>query len=230
MATMTPQRASHVRRKEIILPRWTPLAVLFVGLAVLVSGLFIAHRASDAEEGKTVAVQQTSATANQALDLAALIRRGCDDGSIPLAYQAACTKAVQVQAKPVPAVAGPAGAAGADGSPGLAGLNGADGAAGANGVNGINGIPGEKGADGLPGPIGPQGEPGLQGAAGAPGPAGADGAPGPAGAQGEQGPPGPQGAPGPAGPPGPTCPEGSSPEEITVLTESGPEQITACTT
>jgi hypothetical protein len=216
MVTMekTPRRSQSERN----FPKWTPLAVIIVGLSVLLLGWFLGQRATGAEEERVTAVAETSATAGQALDLASAIRGACDAGTIPAKYQDACAKAVVVQARPVPAVPG---AKGADGSNGANGINGLDGLPGGIGPSGLPGLPGETGVPG------PQGEPGLQGAAGAPGPAGADGAAGPAGPQGEQG---PQGATGPQGPPGPTCPEGSSPEEIVVLTDDGPETITACTT
>ncbi|MBK8246311.1 MAG: hypothetical protein IPK85_02710 [Gemmatimonadetes bacterium] len=164
-------------------------------------GLFLGQRASSAEKAQTVATQQTSATANQALDLASAIRAGCDDGSIPLKYQDACAKAISVQAKPVPSIRGAPGVAGSPGPPGKPGLQGAD------------------------GPPGPPGVAGAPGAAGVPGPVGADGAPGPAGPQGTPGGTGPQG---PKGDNGPACPEGTSPENITVLTPDGTDSIVAC--
>lgn len=109
---------------------------------------------------------------------------------------------------------------------------------GPQGVTGQRGPAGEQGDTGRPGPRGPAGAPGEegpageQGAPGPPGPAGPAGSDGSPGEQGPVGPAGPAGEPGPrgdTGPAGPACPEGTSPEQLVVLTPDGARTITACT-
>lgn len=101
--------------------------------------------------------------------------------------------------------------------PGPAGIPGAPGQSGAPGAAGGTGRPGVSGS---PGPVG---------ASGAPGSAGTPGKDGTTGPKGDTGPPGPQGDPGPTGPPGPACPTGYKAATVTVVTDSGPQDILTCT-
>ncbi len=105
------------------------------------------------------------------------------------------------------------------------GASGPPGETGPQGVPGEPGEPGPSGAPGRPGPSGPAGEPGEPGQDGAPG---EPGEPGPAGPPGPQGPPGEQGPRGEQGPPGPPCPDGWRQEQVTVVTTSGPREMTTC--
>jgi hypothetical protein len=109
------------------------------------------------------------------------------------------------------------------GSPGVPGQPGAPGGQGGQGRNGSAGSPGPSGSSGSPGPAGASGAPGS---AGTPGKDGTTGAPGPKGDTGGQG---PQGDPGPTGPPGPACPTGYKAATVTVVTDSGPQDILTCT-
>lgn len=98
-----------------------------------------------------------------------------------------------------------------------------------------------RGEPGPEGPIGPAGVPGIPGEDGQSivGPSGPSGPSGPAGIQGEQGvagqdgesivgEQGPPGEVGPSGPAGPACPAGWHMEQVTVLSDGGPREITTC--
>jgi len=114
---------------------------------------------------------------------------------------------------------------GEPGQPGPAGEPGQPGEAGAPGEDGRPGPSGPPGPAGSPGPAGRDGQDGTAGAGGAPGAVGPAGPPGPAGERGAQGDRGPAGE---RGEPGPTCPEGSTKQQITVLTGMGTETVIAC--
>jgi hypothetical protein len=109
---------------------------------------------------------------------------------------------------------GPAGSPGVPGQPGAPGGQGGPGRNGSAGSPGVSGSPGPAGASGAPGSAG---TPGKDGTTGAPGP------------KGDTGPPGPQGDPGPTGPPGPACAPGYKASTVTVVTDSGPQDILTCT-
>lgn len=93
------------------------------------------------------------------------------------------------------------------------------------GEPGPEGPPGPAGPPGIPGDTGEQGPPGLTGLPGAVGPTGPPGTDGVDGKDGATGPAGPAGA---QGPPGPVCPDGWHQAQQTVLTLSGPVDITTC--
>lgn len=115
--------------------------------------------------------------------------------------------------------------------PGSAAVRGPQGPTGPPGAPGASGPPGTPGSPGDNGRPGPGGEPGQPGASGDPGPSGEPGTSGEPGPQGEQGPPGPTGDQGPEGPrgePGPACPEGTTQQEVTVLTMEGPRTAVLC--
>lgn len=167
-------------RPRILLIALAAAAVIFLLVSLLVSR-FGQH---DAQTQASQAVGQRDATAAQAADLARLIQQACDSGTIPAAYSAACTKAAQVQAAPIPGPAGPQGPQGAAGVQGPAGrgIVATEIQAGDLVVVYSDGsrvdVGQVVGADGTPGVAG------APGAAGAAGPAGATGPPGPAGADG----------------------------------------------
>lgn len=200
-------------------PRLTLIAVAAASVIFLTVSLLVARFGQhDAQNQASTAVGQRDATAAQAADLARLIQQACDAGTIPADYAAACTKAAQVQAAPIPGPKGPPGAAGA---PGPAGPTGSAG-------RGIVATAIENGdliviySDGgrvdvgrVVGPPGSPGIPGVPGAAGVPGPAGQDGGAGPAG---------PAGAAGPPGSPGPAGRDGSPASSYTVTYPDGTTQ------
>jgi hypothetical protein len=95
---------------------------------------------------------------------------------------------------------------------GAQGPAGAAGKPGAAGAKGDSGIQGEKGDTGTPGEQGPKGDTGEIG---------------PKGDKGDPGEPGPQGV---QGEPGPTCPGGTTPETVTLLTSDGPRSAVICAT
>jgi hypothetical protein len=169
------------------LPRWLPWLLLALTIAAAAVGLVMVRQSTDTQtandsltQERDVATGQRDATAGQALDLAAIIAGACETGDIPLQYLAACMRAVQVQAEPIPPVPGARGATGATGATGAAGLTppcyfeprqcrGEDGAAGQPGTPGAPGQPGADGADGAPGEDGADGQDGATGPAGPPG-------------------------------------------------------------
>ena len=111
------------------------------------------------------------------------------------------------------------------GEPGQPGPAGEPGEAGTPGEDGRPGPSGPPGPVGSPGPPGRDGQDGTAGAGGVPGAVGPSGPPGPAGERGAQGDRGPAGE---RGEPGPTCPDGSTAQEIRVLTGTGTETVIAC--
>ena len=130
---------------------------------------------------------------------------------------------------------GDTGPIGPQGDPGIQGEKGDPGNDGADGVSPIvatqtisNGTRvtitdanGEKTFDVLNGAEGPQGEQGIQGPQGIKGDTGDTGPKGDTGDTGPQGPVGPQGNPGPQGEPGIGIPEGGTPGQVIVKTETG---------
>jgi hypothetical protein len=118
------------------------------------------------------------------------------------------------------------------GTPRVTTQPGPAGSPGVPGQQGAPGIPGGAGGTGRPGVSGPpgvSGSPGTVGASGAPGSAGTPGKDGTTGPKGDTGAPGPQGDPGPTGPPGPACAPGYKASTVTVVTDSGPQDIATCT-
>lgn len=130
---------------------------------------------------------------------------------------------------------GDTGPKGPQGDPGIQGEKGDPGNDGADGVSPIvatqtisNGTRvtitdanGEKTFDVLNGAEGPQGEQGIQGPQGPKGDTGDTGPKGDTGDTGPQGPVGPQGNPGTQGEPGIGIPEGGTPGQVIVKTETG---------
>lgn len=122
------------RRRD--LPGWAPVGLLILAVLTVVVGMIAARLGADARDDAAASEQQTArldeilaavteqrdAAAGTALDLSALIRGACDTGTIPGQYVAACLRAAEVQADPVPAATGVPGRPGATGPVGPAGL------------------------------------------------------------------------------------------------------------
>jgi hypothetical protein len=107
------------RRAERPFPRWIPVAIVVAVLAAGVAAFFLTRGAATTQTenanlqgDKSVLTDQRDAAAGQALDLAGQIAAACASGKIPPDYTAACDKAKQVQAQPIPPVQGAPGAAG----------------------------------------------------------------------------------------------------------------------
>ncbi|MDN5919068.1 MAG: collagen-like protein [Pseudonocardia sp.] len=139
-------RRDHRRRD---LPGWAPVALLVLAVLTVVVGFIAARQGADTrdqnrrlDEILSVVTEQRDTAADTALDLAAIIRGACEAGTIPGQYAAACERAAQVQADPVPGARGPVGPRGAMGPAGATGPTG---------------------PVGPRGPAGPQGRPGLDG-------------------------------------------------------------------
>lgn len=143
-------------------PVWALVALLALAAATVGVGYYLSQRTATAEGALPAVTQQRDAAAGQAVDLAALIDQACRTGSIPPQYAAACLKAAQVQAQPIP---GPAGDRGIPGVPGVPGAPGAPGVsppclATPTQCQGTPGSPGSPGASGSPGAEGAPGAPG----------------------------------------------------------------------
>lgn len=119
-------------------------------------------------------------------------------------------------------VRGPRGATGPAGPQGQTGRTGPRGFIGPVGPSGPLGLRGRTGAQGETGATGDAGQSGATGQTGPAGPQGPQGERGEQGPRGETGPAGPAGAPGVDGQPGPSCPQGSTPQERTVITAENP--------
>lgn len=140
------------------LPRWLPALLLALVLAAVAAGWVVARQSDDtlaansALTGEVVVAEgQRDATADQALDLAVLIKDACDTGTIPPQYLAACQRAEVVRADPIPP------APGRDGRRGPAGLTPPcyyepDMCRGRDST-----VPGPRGDEGPAGPPGPPG-------------------------------------------------------------------------
>jgi hypothetical protein len=152
------------RRRD--LPGWAPVTLAILAVLTVVVGATASRLNADAQAQTqrldailAAVTEQRDAAAGTALDLAAIIRGACDTGTIPGQYAAACLRAAEVQADPVPATA-------AAGRPGR------------NGIDGVNGLtplcyfePAMcRGADSTePGPKGDKGDKGDPGRDGLPG-------------------------------------------------------------
>lgn len=108
-----PQLPGEHRAADKPFPQWVPWAIVVAVLAAGFSAFLLTRGASTTEDAntalqgdKTVLTNQRDAAAGQALDLAGLLDAACAAGDPPVGYEAACDKAKQVQANPIPAVQG----------------------------------------------------------------------------------------------------------------------------
>lgn len=193
MTAMTPLRLRADDPRSLS-PWLLPGALVAVAVAVAALGVQLGDRTAEAEQDAAVTAgvastvtAQRDATANQAIDLAQLVRDRCQAGLI--ADTDLCSAAAVVRAQPVPEVmSGAVGPAGERGVPGLSppclsepdqcrgsvGSPGPAGPAGSQGPDGVDGLDGEPGVDGRDGQDGRDGADGPTGPAGPAGPAGCD--------------------------------------------------------
>ncbi|HEY9413622.1 MAG TPA: hypothetical protein VIQ30_02580 [Pseudonocardia sp.] len=104
---------SGKRRAERPFPRWIPWLLVALMLAAIPVGFVLTRTTASTQNenqnlqgDKSVLTDQRDAAAGQALDLAGQIAAACASGNIPPEYTAACDKARQVQAQPIPPVQG----------------------------------------------------------------------------------------------------------------------------
>lgn len=164
--------APREQRKTV--PRWAIAALIALAVATLAVGYFVRTQAATATDALPAVTQQRDAAAATVVNLSDLLDDACRTGTIPAQYAAACLRAAQVQAAPIPGADGAPGAPGAAGQPGAPGppgmtppcyftasqCRGADGAPGKDGTPGQDGAPGKDGAPGQDGAPGKDGAPG----------------------------------------------------------------------
>lgn len=192
-------------------------AIILVAVALILYGQYLNRR----EIVRVTSSQQTASQQAQAL-----AKQVQSLGKTPV---------VNPTEIPTP-IPGPQGAQGDPGIQGPIGPQGVPGPPGPQGPQGPMGLAGRTppcillpgACQGAQGPAGTAGKPGADGTPGVDGKDGVDGAKGDQGIPGKDGVDGKDGPPGPQGEPGPTCPDGTTQQTTTVLTDGGPKSAVLC--